>query len=103
MVVWCITVGDISTRVLLRNDGCGLDSFSGHVIFLRERNKNHIQLNVLASINFDSSSHCFGVEMPISACLVLSHAMIQHAGDVMMTVLNGAANAAVCVSFDGKQ
>ena len=30
-------------------------------------------------------------------------AVIQRAGDIMMTVLNGSANAAVCVSFDGQQ
>ena len=30
-------------------------------------------------------------------------AVIQRAGAVMMTVLNGAANVAVCVSFDGQQ
>ena len=29
-------------------------------------------------------------------------AVIQRAGDIMMTVLNGSANAAVCVSFDGQ-
>lgn len=30
-------------------------------------------------------------------------AVVQRAGDIMMTVLNGSANAAVCVSFDGQQ